>query len=87
MGLMGRGVVFTTLTIANAVLFVVSSRGVLTIIDMANTRVGSGPATPAFDLLPVALQLAMGIVQLGLIVYLITGIGEERTARTRRSPP
>lgn len=83
MGVIGRGLVFFAGTTANAILFLFHSRVLLEILAIANQIAGTGPATGALNTLSVAMQLSMGILQIGLILYLVGGIGEERTA-TRR---
>lgn len=82
MGIVGRGIVFTIGTFSNAILFLFHSRVVLEIVDISN-NFASGPATSAINLLPAAMQLAIGGIQLILIVYFLGGLGEERAARRR----
>lgn len=82
MGVVQRGAIFVFGTIGNAILFVMLSRAVLPIINFGP----SGPADQAFSLLPTAIQLVIGALEVGLIVYFVGGIGEERTATRRRAP-
>jgi len=81
MGLIQRGVIAMRLIVAAGVVFLVFSRGVLPI--MSNDP--GGPATAALDLIPVAMQIGLAVLLLGAVVYLLFGIGQERT-RTRRRP-
>lgn len=83
MGVIGRGIVFVAGTVANAILFLFHSRVLLEVLAIADQIAGTGPATGALNTLPLAMQLAMGIFEIGLILYLVGGLGEERTA-TRR---
>lgn len=84
MGLIQRGVIFFAGTISNAVLFVVLARIVVPYFsDGSAFGVPAGPATDALTLLPTALQLVIGALQLGLILYFVGGLGEERAARRR----
>lgn len=80
MSVIRRGIVFVAGTTANVLLFLVLSRGVLEIIAIGESVAGTGPATPALNLLPVAFQLGLGGLQVGLILYFIGGLGEERAA-------
>jgi len=82
MGVVQRGAIFMFGTIGNAILFVMLSRAVLPIINFGP----AGPADTAFNLLPTALQLVIGAIEVGLIVYFVAGIGEERTVNRRRAP-
>jgi hypothetical protein len=82
MSVIRRGVVFTVGTVSNAILFLFHSRVLLEVVSISN-QFASGPATSAINLLPVAMQLAMGGLQVGLILYFIGGIGQER-AESRR---
>lgn len=85
MGLIQRGVIFFAGTIANAVLFVVLSRIIIPYFsDGSAFGIPPGPATDALNLLPTALQLVIGALQLGFILYFIGGLGEERSAARRR---
>lgn len=77
-----RGVVFTVGTVSNAILFLFHSRVILEVLAVAD-NMASGPASTAFNILPVAMQLAMGGLQIGLILYFIGGLGQERTAERR----
>lgn len=79
MSVIQRGIVFSIGTVANAVIFIFHSRVVLEIIAIGTNVAGTGPATSAFNLLPMAMQLAMGGLQLGLILYFLGGLGQERT--------
>jgi len=81
-GVVQRGAIFVFGTIGNAILFVMLSRAVLPIINFGP----SGPADQAFSLLPTAIQLVIGALEVGLIVYVVGGIGEERAATRRRAP-
>lgn len=83
MGVIQRAVIFTAGTITNAVLFLFHSRVVLEVVAVAKDVAGSGPATSSLNALPMAMQLAMGVLQVGLIVYLLGGLGEEKTTTTR----
>jgi len=83
MSVIKRGIVFSVGTVANAILFLFHSRVLMEVLSVGRDVAGTGPATPAFDLLPVAMQLAMGGLQIGLILYLIGALGQERSA-TRR---
>jgi len=82
MGVIQRSIVFFALTFSNAILFLFHSRVLLEIVSIANSF-ASGPGTSAINLLPVALQLAMGGIQLVAIVYLLGGLSEERAAQRR----
>jgi hypothetical protein len=81
MSLINRAVVFVFGTISNAVLFIVFSRAYLTLKNTGLSISSSGPGTEAMNLLPTAIVLAMGILQIGLVVYLLGGLGEERTVQ------
>lgn len=86
MGLMQRGVVFAIGTFSNAVLFLFLSRALLPLLETGQSIAGDGPATAALNNLPIAIQLAMGLLQLGLIAYLLGGLGEERASQRRPLP-
>lgn len=86
MGVVSRGIVFSIGTVSNAILFLFHSRVLLPLLDTGNDIVGTGPATGALTLLPAAMQLGMGILQIGLIVYFVGGIGEERSSSRRPMP-
>lgn len=79
MGVVQRGIILLAGTVANGVLFIFLSRVILPLINTGPT----GPATSAMNLLPAAMQLAMGGLQIGLIFYFISGLGEERAAQRR----
>lgn len=79
MGVIGRFLVFFAITVANAILFVFHSRVVLSIVETANSF-GTGPASGAINMLPVAMQLGMAILEVGAVLYLVGGLGQERTA-------
>lgn len=81
MGVVQRGAIFVFGTIGNAILFVMLSRAILPIINYGP----SGPADTAFNLLPTALQLVIGAIEVGLIVYFAGGLGQQRTAARRRA--
>lgn len=83
MGIIKRGIVFTVGTISNAILFLFHSRVILEVLAIGRDVGGAGPATAAFDILPVAIQLCIGGLQVGLILYFIGGLGQERTAQRR----
>lgn len=83
MGVIQRGIIFIVGTISNGILFLFHSRVILEILSVAEQLAGSGPATSALNLLPAAIQLAIGGLQIGLVVYLLVGLGEERTANRR----
>lgn len=78
MSIIRRGIVFAVGTVSMAVLFLVHSRVVLEIMAVAETF-PSGPATGALQLLPMAIQIAIGGIELGLILYFLGGLQEERT--------
>lgn len=82
MSIIKRGVIFTVGTVSNAILFLFHSRVVLEVLDVA-TAFPAGPATDALNLIPSAIQLAIGGLQLGLILYFIGGLSQERTASRR----
>ncbi len=87
MRVLNRGVVFTIGTISNAIVFLFHSRVLMEVLDVAKDFGWSGgPATGALQLLPVAMQLAMGVFQLGLILYFLGGLGQERASATRSMP-
>lgn len=87
MGVIKRGVVFSIGTVSNAILFLFHSRVILEVVSVAgDLNAKAGPASGAFDLLPTAIQLGIGGIQIGLILYLLGGLGEER-ARSRRPMP
>jgi hypothetical protein len=81
-GVVRRGGIFVFGTIGNAILFVVLSRVVLPIINYGP----SGPADAAFNTLPTAIQLVIGAIEVGLIIYFVGGLGQQRTASRRRAP-
>ena len=85
MSVIGRGVVFTIGTFSNAILFLFHSRVVMEIVAIAG-MFASGPATGAINLLPDVIMLAIGGLQVGLIVYFLGGLGEERTTSRRPMP-
>lgn len=82
MGALKRGIIFFAGTLSNGLLFLFHSRVVLEVLDYA----GQGPATGAMNMLPDAMVLAMGGLQIGLIVYLLGGFGKERAATRRMMP-
>lgn len=86
MGIVRRGIVFTAGTVANGVVFLFLARVYLPILAMGEEIAGTGPATGALELVPLALQLAIGGLQIGLIVYLVGGIGEEAVRKPRVRP-
>jgi hypothetical protein len=79
MSLINRGVVFVIGTISNAVLFIFFSRVYLPLQETGLELAGSGPGTAAINLIPTAIVLAIGLLQIGLVVYLLGGLGQERT--------
>ncbi len=79
-----RGIIFFGGTLANAVLFLFHSRVVLEVISVSESF-PSGPATSAINLLPDVIMLAIAGIQLGLVAYLLGGLGQERTATRRPS--
>lgn len=79
MSLINRAVIFSIGTISNAVLFIILSRVVLLINDTGAQLTAQGPATDAITLVPTAMMLAIGMIQLGLVAYLLGGLSEERT--------
>jgi len=79
MGVIQRGIIFFAGTIANGITFIFLSRVVLPLVNTGP----AGPATTAMNLLPAAMQLAIGGLQVGLIFYLLGGLGEERAAQRR----
>ena len=86
MALIGRIVVFFAGTIGNGILFLFFSRAVLLIIAIGEEVAGTGPGTAALNNLPIAMQLAIGGIQLVLIIYLLGGLGEERSTQRRPMP-
>lgn len=86
MGLVQRGVVFMIGTIGNGILFLFHSRVLLEILSIGNDIAGTGPATGALTMLPAAMQLAIGGLQIIFIVYLLGGLGEERSQSRRPMP-
>lgn len=85
MGIVRRGIVFMFGTFTNAILFLFHSRVVLEVVETANSF-GQGPASGAINLLPDVMQLAIGAIQVILIIYLLGGLGEERAANRRPMP-
>lgn len=83
MGIIQRGIVFAIGTTSNAILFLFHSRVILEVIAVGKEVAGKGPATDAMNLLPMGIQLAIGGLQVGLILYLIGGLGKERSAARR----
>jgi Na+-transporting NADH:ubiquinone oxidoreductase subunit NqrB len=79
MGVIQRGIIFSIGTVANGIIFIFLSRVVLPLVNTGPT----GPATQAMQLLPAAMQLAIGGLQVGLIFYFISGLGEERATQRR----
>jgi len=77
MSVIQRGIIFSIGTFANAILFLFHSRVVLEIIAISH-QFPSGPATGAIESIPMAIQLAIGGLQLGLVVYLLGGLGSQR---------
>ena len=86
MGLVERGVIFMIGTISNAILFLFTSRVILEIVSVGESVAGTGPATPAMNLLAPVMQLVIGMIQLGLIAYLIAGIGEQKSVAQEPMP-
>lgn len=84
MGLIKRGLVFSIITGGNAILFLFYSRVYLRIKDLA-TQFPAGPATPAINLIPDAIMLAIAAIQVGVTLYFVFGLQSER-ARSRRVP-
>lgn len=82
MGLIQRGVIFITGTIANSILFLFLTRVLLPLLAEGREIAGTGPATPALQMLPTVFQLTIGAFQLGLIAYFVLGIGQERSQTT-----
>lgn len=83
MSVLKRGIIFAIGTVSNAILFIFHSRVLLEVLATGQEIAGTGPATGALNLLPTAMQVAMGLLQIGLIVYFVGGLGQERSA-TRR---
>jgi len=79
MSIIARGLVFSGLTVSNAVLFVFHSRVVLRIVAIAESF-GTGPASPAINLLPQALMLAMLIIEVIAVSYLLGAFSQQRKA-------
>lgn len=87
MGLLQRGIIFFAGTVANGILFVFHSRVLLEVLAMGQAITGgSGPATGALNLLPTVMQLVIGGFQLGLIFYLLGGLGQQKTTAERPLP-
>jgi len=80
MSIIKRGFVFTAITISNAILFLFHSRVILEIIGVSE-NFASGPATSAINLLPAAIQLAIGAIQIGVTLYFLAGLQQQRTVR------
>lgn len=78
MSIIKRGFVFSAITISNAILFLFFSRVVLPIIDVSE-GFAQGPATQAINLLPAAIQLAIGAIQIGVTLYFLAGLQQQRT--------
>ena len=83
MGVVERSFVFLAITGGNAILFLFHSRVLLEVLAVGNEIAGTGPATDALNLLPQAMQLAMGGIQLIAIVYLLGGLGSQRSSERR----
>jgi hypothetical protein len=78
--------VFVGGTIGNAVLFLFLSRALLPAIGIGRDVAGTGPATPALNLIPLVVQLVIGCIEVALILYFVAGIGEERVSSRRPMP-
>lgn len=83
MGVIQRGVVFFAGTTGNTILFLFHTRVVLVLLDHGRDIAGTGPATGALNLLPGAMQLAIGGIQVVLIAYLLGGLGQEKSTGRR----
>lgn len=83
MGVISRGIIFFAGTISNAIIFIFMTRIILPIINMGQNIAGTGPASGALQLLPTVMMLTIGIFELGLIMYFIGGLGQEKTAVRR----
>jgi len=82
MSVLNRALVFVSGTVGNAVLFLFHSRVLLEVVATANA-LSTGPGTAAIELLPTAVMIAIGGIQVILIAYLLGAFSEQRTA-TRR---
>jgi len=82
MSLISRGGVFFGGTLANGVIFVFYSRVVLTTTELVNSF-GTGPATPAIEMIPQAVVLAMLTLQVGVTGYFLGAFGKQRQANRR----
>jgi hypothetical protein len=82
MSLSSRGRVFFAGTLVNAVLFVFYSRVVLTVTGLVNDF-GTGPATPAIEMIPQAVVVAMLALQIGVTGYFLGAFGQQRKAQRR----
>ena len=82
MSVIQRALVFSIGTGSNAILFLFHSRVILEIVGIANSF-GDGPATPAINLVPQAILVAIGIIQVVLVAYLLGAFGQQRTAQRR----
>ena len=82
MSVIQRGLVFSVGTGSNAILFLFHSRVVLEVVSIANSF-PDGPATSAINLVPQAILIAIGIIQVVLVAYLLGAFGQQRTAQRR----
>lgn len=87
MGVLQRMIIFTIGTFTNGILVLFLTRAVLPFYADAQSLTASGPATSAMNLVPQAMTLAIGVIQVGLLVYLLGGLGTERTVSSRRGMP
>jgi len=85
MSLLRRAFVFSFGTVSNAILFIFHSRVVLSVMDVAGDF-PTGPATDAINLLPTAIMLAIGVIQIALVFYFIAGLQRQRTVQRRPQP-
>lgn len=87
MGVFGRLLVFAFLTITNAVVGIIYTRGVLKAEQIGNEVVdlSTGPAAGAMESLDMAVYLFIAIVQIGAIAYVIVSpVTQERAVGRAR---
>jgi hypothetical protein len=84
MGVLDRMTIFVGGTIANGILLLIQVRVILPFYAEGQALTPTGPATGALGLVPQAITIAIGLIQIGLIVYLIGGLGSEKTVTQTR---
>jgi hypothetical protein len=81
MGHITRIVLWSLVTVANAVLAVIYYQGIVPIHEMVVPIAPTGPAGQALDMVLWAVPVAIAIIELGVTAILLYGPVEEEKAR------